>query len=67
MGNICPDFSAETTKGPMPSFHKWIDGHWAILFSHPADFTVSLRFEKARAMPSFEGVGLVVAELFNNY
>ena len=43
MGNLVPDFSAETTQGPMKSFHEWIEGGWAILFSHPADFTVSLR------------------------
>jgi 1-Cys peroxiredoxin 6 len=39
LGNICPDFSAETTQGPMKSFHEWKKGKWAILFSHPADFT----------------------------
>jgi 1-Cys peroxiredoxin 6 len=39
LGNIAPDFSAETTHGPMESFHKWKEGKWAILFSHPADFT----------------------------
>jgi len=39
LGNIVPDFSAETTQGPIESFHAWKKGKWAILFSHPADFT----------------------------
>jgi len=39
LGNIVPDFSAETTHGKMDSFHEWKKGKWAILFSHPADFT----------------------------
>ncbi|CAB9513316.1 1-Cys peroxiredoxin [Seminavis robusta] len=38
LGNIVPDFEADTTKGHM-RFHKWKQGKWAILFSHPADFT----------------------------
>ena len=42
LGNVVPDFSAQTTQGDMPSFHEWIEGSWAILFSHPADFTVRL-------------------------
>lgn len=34
-----PNFSAETTEGSMGSFHDWIGDGWAILFSHPKDFT----------------------------
>lgn len=38
LGDVAPDFTAETTDGTV-SFHDWKSGSWAVLFSHPADFT----------------------------
>lgn len=38
IGDIAPDFSADTTTGPI-SLHDWADGSWVFFFSHPADFT----------------------------
>jgi alkyl hydroperoxide reductase subunit AhpC len=38
LGDVVPDFTQESSQGTI-SFHEWIGDSWAVLFSHPADFT----------------------------
>lgn len=38
LGDVAPDFEAQTTEGPI-QFHRWLGDGWGVLFSHPADFT----------------------------
>jgi alkyl hydroperoxide reductase subunit AhpC len=47
LGDLVPDFTAETTTGPI-SFHDWISDDWAFFFSHPADFTPVCTTEMGR-------------------
>jgi len=73
MGDSAPDFEAETTEGKI-RFHDWIGDKWAVLFSHPKDFTPICTTElgyMARIKPEFDKrnvkiIGLSVGPVENH-
>ena len=65
LGDVAPDFDAQTTEGPI-RFHQWLGDSWGVLFSHPKDFTPICTTElgyMARIKPEFDKRGVKIIAL----